>query len=103
MQALGGAANLQCPLKPRLQLYRDLLLAPQGRVQEAPPGEAHQGGQGGQLKPDRAERPEGQPGEGQEVRRRRSEVHSDSGLVAEHRVRTHVTLRSKALKTISQG
>jgi hypothetical protein len=64
MQAPEGAAYLQCALQPSLQRHRDLLLASEERVQEAPPGEAHQGCQDGQLKPDHAEHPEGRPGEG---------------------------------------
>ena len=98
-----GAADLQRALQPGLQRHRDLLLAPQGRVQEAHPGEAHQARQGGQLEPDHAEHPEGRPGEGQDMRRRRSEVHQDSGLVAEHRVTTHVTIRPEFIKRISKG
>ena len=75
MQAPESAADLQRALQTRLQRHQDLLLAPQGGVQEAPPGEAHQGLQGGQLEPDHAEHPEGRPGEGQDMRRCRSEVH----------------------------
>ena len=54
----------------------------QGRVQEAHPGEAHQGHQGGQLEYDRSEHSEGRIGEGQEMCRWRSEPHSYIGLVA---------------------
>ena len=101
MQAPEVAADLQGPLKPRLQRHRELLLAPEGRVKEAPPGEAHQGRQGRQLEPNHAEHPEGRPGEGQEVRGSRSEVHSDSGLVAKHRVSTHEPLRPMGQLTVS--
>jgi len=84
MQVLESAINLQCPIEPRLQRNRDILLTSQGRVQEAHPGEAHQGHQGGQLEHDRAEHSEGRPGEGEEMRHRRSEPHSYLSLVAEH-------------------
>ena len=66
----------------RLQRHRDIFLTHQVRVQEAHPGEAYQGHQGGQLEYDRAEHPEGRIGEGKEMRRRRTESHSGSGLVA---------------------
>ena len=84
MQEIKSATDLQCPIQPRLQRHRDILLTSQGRVQEAHPREAYQGHQGGQLEYDRAEHSEGRIGEGQEMCRRRSEPHSDSSLVAEH-------------------
>ena len=86
MQALESATDFQCPIQSRLQWHRDILLSPQGRVQETHPGKTHQGHQGRQLESDNAEHPEGRTGESQEVRRRRSELHQDPGLVAEHRV-----------------
>ena len=84
MQALESATDLQCPIQPRLQRHRDILLTYQGRVQEAHPGEAHQGHQGGQLEYDRAEHSEGRIGEGQKMCHWRFEPHSYIGLVAEH-------------------
>ena len=84
MQEIKSSTDLQCPIQPRLQRHRDILLAHQGRVQEAHPGEAHQGHQGGQLEHDRAEHSEGRPGKGEEMRHRWSEPHLNSSLVAEH-------------------
>ena len=84
MQEIKSATDLQCPIQPRLQRHRDILLAHQRRVQEAHPGEAHQGYQGGQLEYDRAEHSEGRPGKGEDVRHRRSESHSYLSLVAKH-------------------